>query len=176
MKDNKVPWYAENGGVFTPDYFEGRTENIKEVTGPEQTKLEVDFLEDKLGLIPRTKILDMPCGNGRHSLALAQRGYDVVGQDLNGPFLEQAREKVKALGVAPRFVQGDMRSLGFVEEFDVAINMWTALGYFDSDCEDRMVLAGIFKALRFGGHFVLDFMNQSWLIRNYQEIGSGGGL
>ncbi len=48
---------------------------------PEQTRLEADFLERALGLRPGARVLDVPCGFGRHSLELASRGYRPTGVD-----------------------------------------------------------------------------------------------
>src|SRR5690348_9766856 len=49
---------------------------------PEVTVEEIDFVEKRLGLAPRSRILDVPCGSGRHSLELARRGHSVTGFDL----------------------------------------------------------------------------------------------
>ena len=45
------------------------------------TEQEVDFLVDALGLTPGQEVLDVGCGPGRHSLALARRGFIVLGVD-----------------------------------------------------------------------------------------------
>lgn len=51
----------------------------------EQTKAEIDFIEKQIALTPKAKILDVPCGMGRHSLELARRGYRVTGSDQRSP-------------------------------------------------------------------------------------------
>jgi cyclopropane fatty-acyl-phospholipid synthase-like methyltransferase len=58
---------------------------------PEQTRAEVDFLVKLLGGAPKARVLDVPCGNGRHSLELAARGRRMTGVDLAEEFIEEAR-------------------------------------------------------------------------------------
>src|SRR5262249_49480908 len=57
----------------------------------EQTLAEADFLQKMLQVAPPARLLDVPCGGGRHSLALAERGYAVTGVDLSQEFLQAAR-------------------------------------------------------------------------------------
>src|SRR3989442_1102150 len=58
-----------------------------------QTREEADFIERHLQLPPQGKVLDVPCGGGRHSLALAARGYQVTGIDVSPQFLQTARAR-----------------------------------------------------------------------------------
>jgi cyclopropane fatty-acyl-phospholipid synthase-like methyltransferase len=58
---------------------------------PEQTRAEVDYLEHVLSLQPQSRVLDVPCGYGRHSLELATRGFKVSAVDLSPDMIEEAR-------------------------------------------------------------------------------------
>ena len=49
---------------------------------PEITTAEVDFLEKALELKRGARVLDIPCGHGRHALELARRGARVVVNDF----------------------------------------------------------------------------------------------
>ena len=71
-----------------------------------------------LDMHPPMRILDVPCGFGRHANRLAARGYDVVGVDLVAGFLERARAGAAAAGLRVDYRQADMRALEFVAEFD----------------------------------------------------------
>src|SRR5438270_725149 len=82
------------------------------------TEREVDFLVDALGLEPGMRVLDVGCGPGRHSLALATRGIDVLGVDLSPEFIELARESVPAGTSFARFEVADVCDLAYAEEFD----------------------------------------------------------
>lgn len=175
--NKQVPWFSEEAGFFGPEYLV----EYEEALPHERTVTEVDFIEKVLGLQPNTSILDVPCGHGRHSVELAKRGYDVTGSELNRFFLSEAQKAAEAVGVSVRFEQGDMRGLNFDEEFDVVLNLFTAMGYFDTDEEDRKFMAGVYRALKPGGQFLLDFMNRNWLIRNFKardwcELPSGALL
>lgn len=164
MEDHQ-PWFAEETGFFGPNYLL----EYAEILPHEKTLAEINFLEQALSLQQGMTILDMPCGHGRHSIELAKRGYAVTGVDLNNFFLKKAQETAKIEGVDIRLLQGDMRKVTFENEFDVVLNLFTAIGYFDNDDDDQNVFALISRSLKTGGQFVVDFINRDWLLRNYEE-------
>lgn len=57
---------------------------------------EVERMISWLGLPPGSKVLDLCCGMGRHSLALAEAGYEVTGVDLSEVLLREARSQTGA--------------------------------------------------------------------------------
>ena len=136
---------------------------------PERTLQEVDFVVEKLDVEPGSRILDLACGHGRHSLELARRGFRVTGVDLSPRSLQLAREAAEAEGLELELVRRDMREIDFEDEFDAAVNLFTAFGYFESDEEDRGVLERVARALRPGGGFVVDTINPLGLAGRYQE-------
>src|SRR5712664_2915980 len=75
----------------------------------ERTPVEVDQLEALLRIHPPRGVLDLPCGQGRHSIELARRGYEVTGVDLSSFMLEVAKKRAAAAGVEVRWLEGDMR-------------------------------------------------------------------
>ena len=93
----------------------------------------------------------------------------MVGSELNKFFLTEAEKAAKTAGVSVQFLSGDMREIDFEAEFDVALNMFTAMGYFDNDADDETFFAGVYKSLKPGGRFLVDFMNRDWLIRNFRD-------
>jgi SAM-dependent methyltransferase len=107
-----------------------------------------------LALEPGARILDVPCGDGRISVPLAERGYRVSGIDLTERFLEQARERARAGGVEPDLRHGDMRHLPWRAEMDAAVCLWGSFGYF-SDDENERFLRSVREALVPGGRFLL---------------------
>ena len=171
MTDVDPRWYD---GFFEREYLDW----LALPRDPEQTAREVDFLVEKLGTEPGARVLDLACGRGRHSLELARRGLRVTGVDLSPRSLELARADAAADGLEVAFVQADMRELDFVGAFDAAISVFTSLGYFESDEEDRDVLVRVARALRPGGRFLVDVINPLGLARLYQprlwdEVGDG---
>ena len=86
------------------------------------TEQEIDFLVDALRLEPGMRVLDVGCGPGRHSLALARRGYHVVGVDHSAEFLRLAREAAASADqVTATFEELDVRDLERPREFDATI-------------------------------------------------------
>jgi SAM-dependent methyltransferase len=127
---------------------------------------EIEWILGHVRLRPGSDVLDAPCGFGRHSLALARRGFRVTGVDLSETELGRARARAGAGGVALRLVEQDMRDMEFSGEFDLALNLFSSIGYF-SDDEDRLLLDRFCTALRPGGVFVLDTRNRDHFVRNY---------
>ncbi len=132
---------------------------------------EGDFLVEKLGLEPGMKVLDLCCGQGRHVVELARRGLRVVGQDLSESLLSCAREAAAAAGVAVELVRRDMREIAWTGEFDAAVSLFTAFGYFESDAENFRVLERVAGALKPGGRFCLEIGSYPRLMRNWQARG-----
>jgi SAM-dependent methyltransferase len=83
-----------------------------QMIGEGQTKVEAEFLQRELGVSPPAKILDVPCGGGRHSLALAAAGYQMTGVDISPDFLKAARATAANLSPGPSPHRGGERSPG----------------------------------------------------------------
>jgi SAM-dependent methyltransferase len=119
-----------------------------------QTRAEVDFVVRSLRLAPGARILDVPCGYGRHAAELTRRGFQVVGVDLSRAMMAEARRRWRE-GARLRFVRQDMRRLAFRAEFDALVNLYTSFGYF-SPRENEAVLRRMARALRPGGRILID--------------------
>jgi SAM-dependent methyltransferase len=155
-------WYGE--------FFEGDWLDLLAPRAPaERTAQEVDFVVEKLGLEPGGRVLDVACGHGRHSLELARRGMRVSGVDLSPRSLAIAREAAAAEGLEVDFRELDMRELNYEGEFDAALNLFTAFGYFEEEAENQRVLDGVARALRPGGAFLIDVINPVALFSYYSE-------
>ena len=123
-------------------------------------------------------MLDVGCGPGRHALALAERGVEVVGVDISARFVDLASGQAAALtggGPIPRFVRLDARELPFDAEFDAAISLCQgAFGLLglDDPAEgappldpDGVVLAGMARALRPGGRVAVSAFSAYFQVR-----------
>ncbi len=161
IQNKDMNWWEE---VFDESYGKHFLEPFEE-----KAEEEVDFIVDILGLPENAKILDLCCGLGRHSLRLAKKGYNVTGVDFSQRYLEIAKERAKKKVINVDFIQGDMKTLTFREEFDAVINMFTSFGYFERDEENLMVLKGVSNALKQGGKFLIDVINRDWIIRHFRE-------
>jgi ubiquinone/menaquinone biosynthesis C-methylase UbiE len=115
-------------------------------------------------------VLDVPCGFGRHAIPLAQAGYRVVGADRAQSLLDAAAERAGG-GRRPKLVRADYRDLPLPDEsFDVALNMFTSLGYL-GDEQDTRALTEIRRVLRPEGRLVIETMHRDRLVANLQERG-----
>ncbi|MEZ5343412.1 MAG: class I SAM-dependent methyltransferase [Acidimicrobiales bacterium] len=122
------------------------------------TRHEVDALIDLLDLVPGERILDVGCGPGRHSLALAERGFDVVGIDIAERFVEIANTNAPDNAT---FLVCDARDLAFDQEFDAVISLCQgafglaggagAHDVLPARELDEPILNGMFRALKRGG-------------------------
>ncbi len=162
MNDSNTPWYVE---FFGGDYQEAYGHTF---TG-ERTKKEALFVERTLGLSPNSRLLDLCCGQGRHSVLLAGRGLNVTGIDLSREYLEQAERSAKEQGVHLDLLHRDMRDIPFKDHFDAVINMFSAFGYLESDEENLKVLKAVREALKPGGRVLLDMINREWVVSNYDQ-------
>lgn len=122
-----------------------------------------------LDLAPPARILDVPCGYGRHAIELARRGFAVTGVDAAQTQLQRAREKAAAAGVAVEWVRQDVRELAVGGPFDAALNLFLSFGYFETDDEHLAMLSGIARALRPGGKFLMEFWNREYEIRYFDR-------
>jgi SAM-dependent methyltransferase len=124
-----------------------------------RTMQELAFVRRHLGLDPESKLLDVPCGYGRHSIELAKQGYLLSGIDQSQVMLQKAQQDAKSAGVEVDFQKGDMRQLPFVTaEFDGAIMLFTSFGYLGRE-GDRQVVAELGRVVRPGGRLILDQQN-----------------
>jgi SAM-dependent methyltransferase len=142
-------WYAD---FFT----ELPNEFWRRAVPPEATAAEVDFIESRLALPSRSRILDVPCGSGRHSLALAARGHEVVGVDISVEAIEHARRAATGAGLEVELIVAEMRDIPDDGSFDAAICMGNSFGYLDQDGLGEFV-AALAAAVRPGGGLVVDF-------------------
>ncbi|MCO6450106.1 MAG: methyltransferase domain-containing protein [Caldilineales bacterium] len=152
-----APWYHS---FFGDDYLR----NYASILTADRTEQELNGIVNLLDLPPGSAILDLPCGHGRHSIGLAQAGYRVTGQDLSEVFLKKARADARRAGVEVRWVHGDMRQIPFQNEFDAAINIFSAFGYFDDETEDMRALQAFRQALKPGGLFLMELMHRDNLL------------
>jgi SAM-dependent methyltransferase len=129
-----------------------------------------DHVEKALALArPRgRRALDLACGPGRCSIALAQRDFEVTGVDRTKLLLDRARRRARRAGLAVEWVRSDMRDFVREEAFDLALNMFTSFGYFDDKEEDATVLRNVLTSLRPGGIFLLEMVGKEYLAAIFQ--------
>jgi SAM-dependent methyltransferase len=120
----------------------------------ERDRREVARLMDVLGLPSGARMLDVPCGQGRHAHLLAEAGYDVDGFDYSADLLARARRR--GTGARLRYTRGDMRTLParWTGRFDAVVNLFTSFGFFTEPSDDRRVMIEFSRVLAPGGVLV----------------------
>jgi D-alanine-D-alanine ligase len=128
------------------------------VENAQLTRRELDLFLELLPLPKHASILDVCCGQGRHTLELAQRGFtNLAGIDRSVFLLQQARFRAQAAGLAVRFHEGDARWLPVDDEsFDAALVLGNSFGYFEYASDDEAMLRDIHRVLRASGKLLLD--------------------
>lgn len=106
---------------------------------------------DVLALPIGSRILDVPCGQGRHAHLLAEAGYDVDGLDYSRDLLAVARQR--GTGRNLRYTRGDMRRLPlrWKARFDAVLNLFTSFGFFTHPADDARVVREFARVLKPGG-------------------------
>jgi SAM-dependent methyltransferase len=122
----------------------------------QEAKANIGMLLQHLGLSKPSKILDLACGNGRYARYISEQGFDVTGYDLAPNNIQLAKQYASE---RLHFDVRDMRDDLGTEEFDAIFNLFTSFGYFDTKAEHLLCLQQIYKALKVGGLFVLDYLN-----------------
>lgn len=135
------------------------------------TEQEVAFLVDELALAPGQRVLDVGCGPGRHSHALAARGIEVLGIDISQRFVDLANERTPE-GEPASFRRLDARTLPFDAEFDAAISLCQGAFGLVGPVDDIDVLRGMARALRPGGRFAASAFSSYFQVRYPQAAGS----
>lgn len=165
-------------------FFHGVTLDLwRRAIPPEQTTAESDFLVQNLNCEPGARVLDVPCGNGRLTFELANRGYRVTGVDLAQEFIAEARSRARDgitnppaklrtltqplpegeekiaggsdFSASAQFILGDMRNIEGVGVYDGAFCFGNSFGFLEySDMEK--FLAGVARALKPGARFLVN--------------------
>lgn len=151
-------------------FFTGVVVDMWLQTMPEEvTRAEVAFLRKMLNVAPGAKILDVPCGGGRHAIPIARAGYDVTGVDFSAEFLEAAGSRAVAEKLSITFRQANMRDIGAQNEYDGAFCFGNSFGYADDE-SNATFLAAVWRSLKPGARFILDYPSVLELrLPNFQE-------
>ena len=135
-------------------FFEGVAVDLwLQALPPEHTEREANFLARTLAVPSGAELLDVPCGAGRLSLALAQRGYQLTGVDWSLEFLRHARSCDTLHTVT--WERRDMRDLPWRARFDGAFCLGNSFGYLDDE-GNAAFLRAVAAALKPGARFVLE--------------------
>jgi D-alanine-D-alanine ligase len=141
------------------------------VENVENTRREVDFIVAAAAIQPYSHILDLCCGQGRHCLELARRGFkNVTGVDRSRYLVRLARKRAQGEGLQVIFKEGDARNPRLAENsFDCVAIMGNSFGYFSNKQDDEKVLTAVGKILRPSGQLVLDITDGAHMAEHFER-------
>ena len=141
------------------------------VENRENTRREVDFIVSAAAVQPHSNILDLCCGQGRHSLELARRGFKhVMGLDRSRYLVRLAKKRAQTEGLQVLFKEGDARNPRLPESsVDCVAIMGNSFGYFSNKQDDEKVLTAVGKILRPSGQLVLDITDGAHMHENFEK-------
>ncbi|OWO84394.1 hypothetical protein B5C26_05035 [Photorhabdus luminescens] len=158
---NELPWWHENAGFFgdiykeADDSYETFFEGNNELTS--RTEKEAQGVINLCSLNIGASLIDCPSGYGRHSVAIAKKGINVTGIDINSRFLSLSREHAEKNNINVNFLHSDMRKLPTIGPVDAIINMFYSFGFFSNE-ENSEVVKEFCRILRPGGKFLMHTM------------------
>jgi SAM-dependent methyltransferase len=136
---------------------------------PERTAGEIDFMLSIIDINPGSRILDIGCGAGRHSIELAGRGLSVLGIDPSAEMIASARSRAAGESMQPEFLQMRGEDFQRVNEFEAAVCLFTTLGQVNDQEDNRQLLVNAAQSLRPGGYFILEIPQREWFVRNLKS-------
>lgn len=160
----KADWWRH---IFNANYL--RTDGDV-VDDPEITALEIDAFLSMLNVTPESRFLDLCCGQGRHVLELARRGFrNLTGVDRSHYLIARAKRVFRQQGFAAILREGDARKLRFADDsFDVIYVAGNSFGYFETIDDDIAVLREIRRLLKPNGQLLIDFTDGDYLRQNFE--------
>ncbi len=172
LEDHVQPdWWRK---IFNPLYLKTDADVVSD---PEITCREIDLFLGMLNVNADDTFLDLCCGQGRHALELARRGYRVEGLDRSRYLIQKARTEAKNRFLSVRFKEGDARKLPYgPDTFETVMMMGNSFGYFDNEHDDIRILEEIRRVLKPWGRILLDVtdgqhMKEHFQARTWEWIG-----
>jgi D-alanine-D-alanine ligase len=141
------------------------------VENVENTRRDVDFILAAAPIQSHSLILDLCCGQGRHCLELARRGFkNVTGVDRSRYLVRLAKKRAQTEGLQVVFKEGDARNPRLIEStFDCVAIMGNSFGYFSNKQDDEKVLTTVGKILRPSGQLVLDITDGAYMADSFDR-------
>ena len=127
----------------------------------------IDAITEFLKLKPGMKILDLPCGKGRHAVYFAKKGYKVYAADLSCNSIQHAKSMEHD---HLHFSVHDMLDEFPEKNFDAIFNLFTSFGYFENESDDIKILSNFKSSLKPNGFLIIDFLNPDDVLKNLVEI------
>jgi ubiquinone/menaquinone biosynthesis C-methylase UbiE len=142
-----MPLYDQFAAIYQRGPYLRFSQSLADTVLPE-------YMEE-MGIVPK-KILDIACGEGSLAVTMAEKGYHVTGIDQSLQMVELAQDRALAAGVEVDFRVEDMRSLPFVDEFDLVTCFFDSLNYMLTVADLQEAFLGAYRALHPRGYYIFD--------------------
>ncbi len=119
----------------------------------------VDYILSKVSISYESKIIDWGCGQGRHTIELAKRGYDVTAIDYVEKNIEIA-EKCADSSLNISWYVEDCRKVKIAQQFDLALCLYDVVGTYADYENNMLIIKNIYKHLKKGGIAFISVMNR----------------
>ncbi len=156
------------------EFFDNHAAEYKDEVFVKNTRAEIEFLVEEFNLPEGSKILDMGCGIGRHTVGLAGLNYELTGVDWSEGMLKQARLNAEVAGVEVNWVCQDAKVYRKPEAYDGAICLCEgAFGLLLKDEDpvqhDYAILRNLYDSLKPGSKLILGGLNGLRKIRDAKQ-------
>ena len=147
---------ASDNANVNNTFFEGQYKELWRLYIPEElTKRELDFIIPYFNLQPGSKVLDIMCGYGRHSIGLARKGMNVTAVDNLSDYIREIKKIAADENLSLKAIQSEILLYQPVGKFDLALCMGNSLNFFnETDCIKLM--KAVADSLHKGGHFLIN--------------------
>jgi SAM-dependent methyltransferase len=171
--ESDPPWHED------PQFWIAMRDGIFDEQLWADASREVDQLLTLTGSARGARVLDIPCGPGRHVVPLAAHGLEVCAVDLNQAYLAEARKRLGAAQLNAELICADMREFMRADTFDLALNLYTSFGYSSDPADDRLILGNLRRSLRPQGQLVLELVTRETAVASgprTHDLGQGRSI
>ncbi len=178
-RGSKMPAFSEGEANVSANWYESsfgkRYSHLYKARSVEQANQQVEFALSHCPLSAGSRVLDLCCGAGRHSLALS-KSAKVTALDLSSDLLHeglageanQAAAQISSI----QWIRADMRALPLAQSFDALFSFFTSFGYFFSEDQNLQVVQEMSRVLKEDGVFLLDLMDREHVIQHLVSASS----
>lgn len=164
----------EPQSITWKEFFQRHAPHYDRNPFTQNTRVELQFIQEALNLVPGESVLDIGCGTGRHSVGLAAAGLKVTGIDFSPEMLAIAKERAAESQVEVEWIEADATEWSRQNSFDAAICLCEGgFGLINQDQDgvthDVAILKNIYESLKPGGQLLLNALNGFAMIRRLQD-------
>jgi len=157
-------WYLPSSGIWDDRYMNEKRKILTKGRNLREFKIIKKFIKGK-----NKHILDAPCGYGRLSNLLAKDGYKVTGIDVNKYFINIAKEEAKKNKLDIKYKTIDIFKFKASNKYDVVLNIFTSLGYFESEEKNERFIKKLCSFVKRDGILIIETINPYGLLKRYEN-------